>query len=463
MSGKTMKENLQSFAVKKILHYMDEDPDKSLPKLLDWADKFDKDNLFVNQRKVFHDIIENPDNNWYLLIKSLWTDIDPEVRKTFFENFIVNTSLIGSERQNKAQADHNCNIPWAVLMDPTSACNLHCTGCWAAEYGNKLNMSYEMLDDIIRQGTEIGTFMYIFSGGEPLVCKKDIIRLCEENPDCAFFAFTNGTLVDDAFVQEIKRVGNFALAFSIEGYEDATDMRRGDGTYQKVLAAMEKMKAAGLPFGYSACYHSKNVEEVCSKEYIDFLVNKGALFAWYFTYMPVGKDAVPELIANADQRKKAYELIRQARKEQPLFALDFWNDGEYVQGCIAGGRHYLHINANGDVEPCAFVHYSNVNIKDCSLIEALQSPLFMEYYKGQPWNENHLRPCPVLDNPEKIKQAVERSGAHSTEMLAPESVDDLIAKTKPFAEKWAPVADMIWNDTDTEKHNNPTVMYQAKK
>ena len=129
-----------------------------------------------------------------------------------------------------------------------------------------------------------------------------------------FFAFTNGTLVDDAFVQEIKRVGNFALAFSIEGYEDATDMRRGDGTYQKVLAAMEKMKAAGLPFGYSACYHSKNVEEVCSKEYIDFLVNKGALFAWYFTYMPVGKDAVPELIANADQRKKAYELIRQARK-----------------------------------------------------------------------------------------------------------------------------------------------------
>ena len=115
------------------------------------------------------------------------------------------------------------------------------------------------------------------------------------------------------------------------------------------------------------------------------------------------------------------------------------------------------------MEPCAFVHYSNVNIKDCSLIEALQSPLFMEYYKGQPWNENHLRPCPVLDNPEKIKEAVERSGAHSTEMLAPESVDDLIAKTKPFAEKWAPVADMIWNDTDTEKHNNPTVMYQDKK
>ncbi|MEG1551774.1 MAG: SPASM domain-containing protein, partial [Oscillospiraceae bacterium] len=131
-------------------------------------------------------------------------------------------------------------------------------------------------------------------------------------------------------------------------------------------------------------------------------------------------------------------------------------------GCIAGGRHYLHINANGDVEPCAFVHYSNVNIKDHSLIEALQSPLFMEYYHGQPWNKNHLRPCPILDNPEAIKGAVERSGAHSTEMLAPEDVNDLIAKTMPFANNWAKVADEIWASTDYEKHNNPTVMYQNK-
>ena len=101
MSGKNMKENLQNFAVKKVSDCLDETPDKSLPKLLAWADKFDKDNLFASQRKVFHDIIENPDNNWYQLMKKLWTDIDPEVRKVFFENFIVNTSLIGSARQEK--------------------------------------------------------------------------------------------------------------------------------------------------------------------------------------------------------------------------------------------------------------------------------------------------------------------------------------------------------------------------
>ena len=96
MSEKNMKENLQSFAVKKVLDYMEGDLDKNLPKLLEWADKFDKENLYASQRKVFHDILEHPDNNWYQMIKSLWTDIDPEVRKVFFENFIVNAALVGS-------------------------------------------------------------------------------------------------------------------------------------------------------------------------------------------------------------------------------------------------------------------------------------------------------------------------------------------------------------------------------
>ena len=111
---------------------------------------------------------------------SLWSDIDPAVRMTFFENFIVNTSLIGYGRQEKAAAEHNCNIPWAILMDPTSACNLHCTGCWAAEYGNKLNMSFETMDNIIRQGKELGIYMYIYLRRRAAWCARTTSsRLCE--------------------------------------------------------------------------------------------------------------------------------------------------------------------------------------------------------------------------------------------------------------------------------------------
>ena len=122
MSDKTMKENMQAFAVKQVLKYLDEDPDKSLPKLLAWADKFDRNDAFLSQRNVFRAILQDPSNNWYQLIKSLWTDIDPEVRKVFFENFIINTSLVGCSRQEQWKAEHGCNVPWAILMDLTSAC-----------------------------------------------------------------------------------------------------------------------------------------------------------------------------------------------------------------------------------------------------------------------------------------------------------------------------------------------------
>ena len=129
-------------------------------------------------------------------------------------------------------------------MDPTSACNLHCTGCWAAEYGNKLNMSYETLDNIIQQGTAMGTFMYIYSGGEPLVRKDDIIRLCEAHSDCMFLAFTNGTLIDEKFADEMLRVKNFVPAISVEGFKEATDSRRGQGTYEAVMRATGILHAA---------------------------------------------------------------------------------------------------------------------------------------------------------------------------------------------------------------------------
>lgn len=78
-----------------------------------------------------------------------------------------------------------------------------------------------------------------------------------------------------------------------------------------------------------------------------------------------------------------------------LFTMDFQNDGEFVGGCIAGGRNYFHINANGDAEPCVFIHYSNGNIRENTILEILKQPLFMAYHNNQPFNDNMLRPCPI--------------------------------------------------------------------
>ena len=445
MSEKTMVENVKAFAASKALSYLDGDPDKNIPKLLEWVDKFDKKDEWLTQRNAFRTVIENPDNNWYRLIKSLWTDIDDDVRKVFFENFIINSNFIGGPRQEKFQEEHGCNIPWAILMDPTSACNLKCVGCWAAEYGNKLNMSYEQLDDIIKQGKELGTYMYLFSGGEPLVRKDDIIKLCAAHPDCQFLAFTNGTLIDEKFADDMLRVKNFIPAISVEGFEEATDFRRGSGTFKAVMKAMQILKEKKLPFGASCCYTSKNVDSISSEEYIDLLVENGAKFAWFFHYMPIGNEAVPELLPTPEQREIMYHKIREYRSSKPIFTIDFQNDGEFTKGCIAGGIRYLHINANGDIEPCAFIHYSDSNIKDKTLLEAYKSPLFMAYKEGHPFNDNHLRPCPMLENPEKLKAMVENSGAHSTDMQSPENVADLYGKCKPYAENWTDKANELWD------------------
>ena len=348
---------------------------------------------------------------------------------------------------------YDCNIPWLILMDPTSACNLHCTGCWAAEYGKRLNLTYNDLDSVITQGKELGIYFYMYTGGEPLVRKDDIIKLCKKHNDCAFHAFTNGTLVDEAFCEQMKEVGNLSLSISLEGFEEVNDLRRGAGVYEKVLHAMDLLKASGQIFGTSICYTSKNIETVTSDEFLDMIIEKGCRFTWYFHYMPVGNDAAVELLPTKEQREYMYHRVRKIRSTnggKSIFAMDFQNDGEFVGGCIAGGRNYCHINPNGDVEPCVFIHYSGANIKEVSLLDALRQPLFMAYRDHQPFNCNHLKPCPMLENPELLQQMVHETGAKSTDLQSPETVEHLCGKCHTYAKCWSECADKLWSEHPRE-------------
>ena len=442
---------LKKFGLEKAFDYLYKDPDTNLIKIMDWADKF-ANGEFVSQRKAIREAIENPAHPYYSYIHHLIQEVDPHVMKTTAANFFINANLAAWPKQDALRKKYNCNIPWAILLDPTSACNLHCTGCWAAEYGNKLNLTYDEIDDIIRQGKELGIYMYIYTGGEPLVRKEDLIRLCKKHSDCVFLCFTNSTLIDEAFADQMLEVGNFIPAISLEGFEEATDGRRGNGVYQKVMKAIELLRRKKLLYGISACYTSANFDSITSEEFYDKLIELGAYFIWYFHYMPVGNDAVPALMPTPEQRTEIYRRIRKFRAEKPLFAMDFQNDAEYVGGCIAGGRRYLHINANGDIDPCVFIHYSDSNIREKSLLDALRSPMFMAYHDGQPFNENMLRPCPMLENPEKLRAMVEKAGAHSTDLQSPESAEHLCAKCNAYAANWKPVADKLWEASKKAKH-----------
>ena len=452
-------------ALYKLIDYVDESPETRIPKLMDAVDKYVPADVFPAQRSAFRHAIDSQ-SNWYQLMMRIFR-LNPEVRGRLLKSFLVDANVLAWPVQEKAREKHRCNIPWAILLDPTSACNLRCTGCWAAEYGHALNLSYEDICSIIDQGRELGAHVYIYTGGEPLVRKDDLIRICERYPDCAFLCFTNAILIDEAFCQEMIRVANFVPAISAEGNEHTTDARRGNGTYAKIEHAMDLLREHGLPFGISACWTRANADAIATEENMDWMIEKGALFCWYFHFMPVGRGALfcwyfhfmpvgrgasADLMPTPEQRERMYRFVREMRGKKPLFTMDFQNDGEFVGGCIAGGRRYLHINAAGDVEPCVFIHYANANIHDVSLLDALRSPLFMKYYEGQPFNTNHLRPCPMLENPDDLPRMVAETGAHSTDLVEQESPEQLREKTAAAAAAWTPVAERLWNDESDPMH-----------
>ena len=445
-----------SLAADKVLKYMNKTDDrtKALLKLVDLTENFAKDRFQPGSYEAARKMIQDPDNKWVQYLNRLLDEVDPHVLKTTALNLGFDAMLYGTKLMHESREKYQCNIPWLILMDPTSACNLKCTGCWAAEYGHLLNLSFEDMDRVITQGKELGIYLYMLTGGEPLVRKKDVIRLCEKHNDCVFHAFTNGTLVDDEFCQEMQRVGNLSLSISLEGYEEVNDGRRGKGVYQKVMHAMDLLKTYGLIFGTSICYTRANIDTVTSDKFLDMIIEKGCRYAWYFHYMPVGNEAAVDLLPTKEQREYMYHRVREIRGAtggKQIYAMDFQNDGEFVGGCIAGGRNYCHINANGDVEPCVFIHYSSANIKEVSLLEALKQPLFMAYRDHQPFNNNHLRPCPMLENPEILQRIVKESGAHSTDLQSEETPEHLCSKCVHYAGEWAPVADKLWAEDKAAK------------
>ena len=450
----TIQRKAFSAAIDIALKRLNKDREKGLLEIVDLAEKFMGNNFSKEAYEGARNIIKNPDHKWMKFVNKMLDELHPNVAKMTALNLGFEAAFYGTTQIRKNREIYNCNIPWLILMDPTSACNLRCTGCWAAEYGYKLNLTFEEMDRIVTQAKELGVYFYMFTGGEPLVRKDDILKLCEKHRDCEFHSFTNGTLIDEEFCQKVQKLGNLSFSLSLEGFEEANDGRRGTGIFQKVLHAMDLMKEYGLFFGTSVCYTRKNMDAVMSDEFIDLMIEHGCRYAWYFHYMPVGNEADVDLLPTMEQREYIYKRLREIRALEggkPIFLMDFQNDGEFVGGCIAGGRNYFHINANGDAEPCVFIHYSGANIRQNTILECLQQPLFQAYRDNQPFNDNMLRPCPMLENPEKLQQMVKESGAKSTDLQSPESAEHLCAKCDHYAEVWKKQADELWSESQAKK------------
>jgi sulfatase maturation enzyme AslB (radical SAM superfamily) len=325
--------NLKKFAnqvaVSKTINYIEKNPKENFNNIINLAEKFLSNPRDKRVLKKIQKESKNEDSPWTKLLYKFFDEIDSDAQKKFIINFLLNSAVYGLPKEKEVARNNDINVPWTILMDPTSRCNLHCDGCWANEYNKTDDLSYETMDRIIREGKEIGIYMYIFSGGEPFIRIDDILKLCKEHQDCYFTCFTNGTLITKEVAKKIAEVGNFAPGISIEGFEKATDFRRGEDTFNRLSRGMDYLKEEGVMYGVSVCYHHYNYKEIGSEEFYDFVIDKGAYFMWLFTYMPIGKDANTDLCCRADEREYMYHKVREYRKTKPIFAMDFWNDGEY--------------------------------------------------------------------------------------------------------------------------------------
>ena len=197
--------------------------------------------------------------------------------------------------------------------------------------------------------------------------------------------------------------------------------------------------------------------------FIDFMLEKGTIAQMYFLYIPVNGQADFSLMVTPEQRNHLRKQVMYFRDTKPMFFLDFWNDGPYVNGCIAGGRRYFHLNAKGDVEPCVYTHIATDNIYNSTLVQALNSPLFRSIRARQPHNSNHLRPCMIIDNPHVMRELIEETKPFFTHPGAEEIYTTKSHDMDAYAERFAKLADRVWQNEYLNGKAEPEVQKTERR
>ena len=246
-------------------------------------------------------------------------------------------------------------------------------------------------------------------------------------------------------------MGNIAPQVSVNGPAEYTEASRGEGAFERILTAMDNLREAGCVFGFSSLVTRHNIDAICSEEWVDFLIEKGALYGWLFLYMPVGDDPDVKLMPTPQQRDQLRIALRHYQQTKPILLVDFWNHGVLSGGCIAGGRLYFHVNHRGDVEPCIFCHFATHNINECSLAEALASPFFNSIRESQPFSYNTLRPCPMIDHHQVMWNIIQQNGARSTHPGAEKMFTTLAPDMEKYSNGVRDIMDDVWDNDDYHK------------
>jgi len=408
------------------------------------------DNLVIKTSRTIYGRHSYPAGQQFLekafsTLKCVFKTANANCKKAIINNMIINEGIRGQQMRNKVTEDIGFDIPVLVVVSPTQRCPLKCYGCYSGEHSKQEDLSFEAFDRLISQAKAMGIYFFVITGGEPYIYDR-MFDIFEKHSDMYFQTYTSGvTIAERGDADRLAKLGNVLPCISIEGFEEETDKRRGEGHFKRIQKAMANLRERGVPFGFSATVTRENNEKLMSDALIDYYIDLGCSVGYYFQYMPIGRSPVFELVPTPEQRMHRYERIRELRDGKPILLADFWCDGPLVGGCLAGGRRYLHVNNKGHAEPCVFAQAYDMNVYDNSLLEILRdSKLFGAIRRRQPYSDNLLRPCMIIDVPECWREAIEESGATLSHATADNVAKDLKGKIENFAKEYAELADPVW-------------------
>ena len=314
-----------------------------------------------------------------------------------------------ASRRREAYEAEGLHVPSYLIASITSACNLHCAGCYSRsnrateDCAPVRQLTNDQWLDIFRQADELGISFILLAGGEPML-RRDIIEAAGKMQSILFPIFTNGTFIDERYFALFDKCRNLIPVMSIEGDQETTDARRGDGIYDKLIANMDEFHRRGLLFGASATVTTENLDEVLSDEFVTSLTDRGCKAIFYIEFVPVTEEA-QHLAPGDAERERIREGIDRLRLTHPeAVFVSFPGDEKSSGGCLAAGRGFFHINSHGGAEPCPFSPYSDINVAETSLREAIGSRLFRELQDGGHLMEDHVGGCVLYEKRHLVEQ-----------------------------------------------------------
>ncbi len=265
------------------------------------------------------------------------------------------------------------HVPPILIFSITNKCNLHCKGCYhlALRQSPRAEMSEEKIRSIFGEAKELGIYFIVIAGGEPLV-RQEMLDITKDFPEIVFLIFTNGLLINEEILRKLKGQRNIVPVISLEGYEEDTDERRGEGVYERLLRIVKKLKSRGIFWSVSLTVTRSNFATITDEQFVKSLVDLGCKLFFFPEYTPI-VEGTEDWIPTEEQRANLSTLRDSLRSKFSALFITIPGDEEEIGGCLSAGRGFVHINAEGDVEPCPFAPYSDTNLRDSSLKDALQS------------------------------------------------------------------------------------------